>query len=317
VLRQLVGSLPIPKDENILIGIQNAEDAVVYQLDPERALVASVDVITPVVDDPATYGKIAAANSLSDIFAMGAKGLVSLSVLSVSKAVPSEVAVAIVAGGAETAMASGAPLLGGHSVEGEDVLFGLVALGLVHPEELFTNHSLEPGDQLILTKPLGTGTLTTAVKRGVLGQEALTLAVAGMVQTNGAAVDPLRAHGVRAVTDVTGFGLLGHAAEMAAASKVGVRFEQDRVPEYPGARESLASGVVTRANSRNQGYVEGLGPLIGAPEPLLLDPQTSGGLLAAVKPGQVDSVLAALDAEGYHEAVRIGEVIAGSGITVQ
>ena len=317
MLRQLVGSLPVPQDEDIIVGLQNAEDAVVYRLDEDRALVASLDVITPVVDDPATYGKIAASNSLSDIFAMGGKGLMSLSFLSVSKSVPPDVAVEIVRGGAEAAMDNGSPLLGGHSVEGEDVLFGLLALGLVHPDELFTNHSLEVGDQLILTKPLGTGTLTTAVKRDLLGQEALREAVAGMVQTNGAAVDPLRGHGVRAVTDVTGFSLLGHAAEMAKASQVRVLFEQDLVAEYPGARESLASGTVTRANGRNQAYVEHLGPLVGEPEALLLDPQTSGGLLAAVKPDQVDSLLADLREQGYTEVARVGEVVEGSGITVQ
>jgi selenide,water dikinase len=316
VLRQLVGALPVSPDERILIGLQNAEDAAVYQLDDDRALVATLDVITPLVDDPEIYGRIAAANALSDVFAMGGKGVLSLSFLGVSPEVPPEVTVAIARGGALTAMESGAPVLGGHSVEGKDILFGLLAIGMVHPDEMFANHCLEPGDQLLLTKPLGTGTLTTAAKRDRLPREALTQAIAGMVQTNGAAVEPLRQLGVRAVTDVTGFGLLGHAAEMAKASGVQVRFNAPEVPDYPGARESLADGVITRANGRNQDYVEHLGPLEGEIEPLLLDPQTSGGLLAAVKPAQVDDALEALRRAGYGAATRIGEVAEGAGVAV-
>jgi len=316
VLRQIIGSLPIPTDERVLIGFQNAEDAAVYKIDDERAIVASLDVITPIVDDPETYGRIAAANALSDIFAMGGEGLFSLSFLGVSSGVPDEAAVAIARGGALAANENGAPVLGGHSIESNDVIFGLLAIGMVHPDQLFANHQLEVGDQLILTQPLGTGTLTTALKRGHLGEEALAVAIAAMVQTNAAAVTPLREAGVTAVTDVTGFGLLGHGAEMAKASGVLMQIESSLVPDFPGARECMEEGFITRGNARNREYVEHLGPLVGEVEHLLLDPQTSGGLLVAVKADKLDATLSALQAAGYASTTRIGEILPGEGLKI-
>ena len=303
-------------DERVLCGFQNAEDAAVYKLDDERAIVATLDVITPIVDDPQTYGRIAAANALSDVFAMGGEGLLSLSFLGVSSGIPDEVAIEIAKGGALTANENRAPVLGGHSIESKDLVFGLMAIGMVHPERVFGNHNLKIGDQLILTQPLGTGTLTTAVKRGHLGEEALEQAIAGMVQTNGAAVAPLQAAGVKAVTDVTGFGLLGHGAEMAKASGVLMCIESQLVPDYVGARACMEAGFITRGNARNREYVEHLGPLSGEVEPLLLDPQTSGGLLVAVQPEQLEDVLSALCQAGYTNATRIGEILPGAGIKV-
>ena len=211
-------------------------------------------------------------------------------------------------------MSAGAPVLGGHSVEGRDVLFGLAVVGEVDPRRMFTNDALRVGDQIILTKPLGTGTLTTACKRKGLSEDDIRDAIDGMVLSNGSAVDILHGAGVCGATDVTGFGLMGHAAEMAAGSGARVVIEQSSVPEYQDARKWLSDGVVTRANARNLDYVRSLGALAGDPEPLLLDPQTSGGLLFGVDESQVDETLAQLRAAGYAGSARIGEVVAGSGL---
>ena len=288
-----------------------------HQISPDRAVIFSVDVITPLVDDPKLYGAISAANALSDIYAMGGEGMMSLSVLGAPGDFPVDVLTEILRGAAETALAAGAPILGGHSIESKDLLFGLAVVGTAHPDQLFRNDGLRPGDQLVLTQALGTGTLTTALKRDHLTEAELQPAFDAMARLNAAAVEPLRRHGVRAATDITGFGLLGHAAEMAKGSGVQVVFDQALVPELPRAREMMAAGVVTRGNGRNRAYVEDLGPLEGDPEPLVLDPQTSGGLLAAVSPEALPAVLDELRSCGYPEAARVGEIREGRGIHVR
>jgi selenide, water dikinase len=314
VLRRLVGALPIPNDERILCGFENAEDAAVYRLDDARAVVFTTDVITPVVDDPETYGAIAAANALSDIYAMGGTGLMSLSILGTPRDLPEDVLIAIVRGGAELCAKNGAPVLGGHSLEGKDLLFGLAVIGLVHPDEVFLNSRARPGDALVLTKALGTGALTTARKRDRLDDAGLAPCIAGMLHTSADAVAPLRAAGVRCTTDISGFGLLGHAAEVASASKVELVIDAARVSAYPQARELLKAGITTRANPRNLAYAQELGPLSGSVDPLLIDPQTSGGLLGCVPKGAVPTVLKTLHALGYGDAAEIGEVRAGAGL---
>ena len=314
----MLGSLPVPEGDSILVGFENAEDAAVYKIAEDRALVVTVDVITPLVDDPVLFGAIAATNALSDVYAMGGRALMSLSFIGTPAKFPMDITAEILRGGAEKAMAAGAPVLGGHSVQSQDLMYGLCAVGEVHPDQILKNDNLRAGDQLVLTKPLGTGGICTALKSGKLDMEheAVVAAVAGMTLTNAAAVEPMRAAGVRAATDVTGFGLLGHAAEMAEASKVQVVFEQKSIPEYPMGRELLARGFVTRGETVNPRYVRELGPLDGEPESLLLDPQTSGGLLVAVVPEHLDGLLAALHAAGYPAATQIGEVRVGGGILV-
>jgi selenide,water dikinase len=316
VLRQLLDKLPVPGGESFLASFDNSEDAAVVKLDASRAAVVTIDVITPLVDDPRAFGAIAAANALSDIYAMGGEGLLSLSFLATTPEVPPDVLEGILIGGAELAKASGAPIVGGHSVETKEVMFGLVAVGLAHPDKLFRNDALESGDQLVLTKPLGTGTLATAVKTDVLTPAAIEPAVAGMRQTHRAAVEPLHAHGVRAATDVTGFGLLGHAAEMALASGVRIVLEAEQVPAYPLAREMLDRGIVTRGNRRNGEYARSLGPVEGTIEPLFVDPQTSGGLFAAVAADRCGALIAALRDAGFTETVRVGEVRTGAGVHI-
>lgn len=306
----------MPRDERVLTAFGNSEDAAVYRLDDNRALVVTIDVITPLVDDARTFGAIAATNALSDVFAMGGRALLALSFVAAPREFPIDVLSEIATGGAEAALACGCPVLGGHSVASEDLMYGLAVVGEAHPDRLFRNDGLRVGDQLVLTKPLGTGVLTTALKKGKLRVEDADDAIAGMTLSNGAAVEPLHAHGVRAVTDITGFGLVGHAAEMAEASRVEVVIEGAALPTYANARRALEKRATTRGQKTNPAYAESLGPVVGAVDPLLFDPQTSGGLLVAVDAARVDHLVAALHAAGYPRATRIGEVRAGAGVRV-
>jgi selenide,water dikinase len=315
-LRHIIDSLPLPESEHLLTGFGHSEDAAVFRLDDERAVVFTIDVITPIVDDPESYGAIAAANALSDVYAMGGRGLLALSFLGAPKGFSVEIAAAIAKGGAELAKAEGAPVAGGHSIETRDLMYGLAVVGLVDPEALFRNDGFAAGDDLVLTKPIGTGTLMTALKQRALDTRDVAEAIAGMRRTNRAAAEIAIDHGVVAATDITGFGLAGHAAEVASASNACCVIAQREIPEYPGARRTIGDGYVTRANRTNLDYVQSLGPLAGEPEPLLFDPQTSGGLLIAVARERCDSLLDALRAAGYDGAARIGHVTSGSGIRV-
>lgn len=310
-MRQVLDALPAPDSDGLLTGFDYAEDAAAVRIDEGRAVIVTIDVITPLVDEPELFGAIAAANALSDVYAMGGRGLVSLGFLGAPKGFPVDVAAAIAKGGAELAKAEGAPVVGGHSIESKDLMYGLAAIGLAEPDALFRNDGFAAGDELVLTKPLGTGALTTALKERALGERDADAALAGMRRTNRAAADVARKHGVRAATDITGFGLLGHAAEVAAASGVRLVVEADAVPEYPGARQAIADGYVTRGHRTNPEYVKALGPLDGDAEPLLFDPQTSGGLLIGVRAGRAAGVVAALPG-----ATTIGHVDAGRGILV-
>lgn len=294
-----------------------------YQLDDERAIAVSIDVITPLVDDPETFGRIAAANALSDLYAMGATGLVSLSFLAVPKNFDLSIATAIARGGALTALDAGAPVLGGHTVESQDLMFGLAVVGELPPNITIRNMGLRPGDQLLLSKPLGTGTLTTALKEEKLTADDISEATAGMMQLNAAAVPLLRAYRghISAVTDITGFGLIGHAAEMARGSGVAMALHGDKTPAYAGARQTLAQGVVTRGNARNLRYASSLGPVENRGElekidPLLLDPQTSGGLLIGVAADRADALRNELIASGFSRTALVGEVSPGEGLLI-
>ena len=317
MLRQVLGALPAPESDRLLAGFENSEDAAVYLLDDDRAAVVTLDVITPLVDDPFLFGEIAAANALSDIYAMGGEPILSLSFLGVPRGLPDEAAVGIVRGGASLAKVSGAPVVGGHCIESKDLMFGLVVMGLAPPNRLFRNDALAVGDVLLLTKPLGTGALTTALRNDALSMDQAERAIEGMLQIHREAVVRCHAFGVRAATDVTGFGLVGHTAEMAKASSVCVVIESRAVPAYPHARDMLAQGHVTRGDRTNGEYARSLGPVKGAPEPLLLDPQTSGGLLVAIAPESAFELLEALRAAGFPDTCRIGSVREGSGLEIR
>ncbi len=315
-MRQIIGALPVPKDERVLIGFGNAEDAAVYQLDAERALIFTTDVITPLVDTPHLFGAIAATNALSDVYAMGGEAIMALSIFGVPDDLPTVLAAEIAKGGAEKALAEGAPVVGGHTLSSRDLIYGLAVVGTAHPDRLFRNDRLAVGDQLVLSKPLGTGTLTTAIKNAVLREDDIAEAITGMTQSNRAAVAPLHRAGVVAATDITGFGLLGHGAELAKASGVELVLELAAVPRYAGAEDMLARKLLNRGHRNNFAYAQALGPCSGEVALILRDPQTSGGLLAAVKPERLDTLLADLKAAGYPRAVRVGEVRSGAGVRI-
>ena len=304
-------------DPRALVGHETHDDAAVYQLSAEQAVVETVDFFTPVVDDPFGFGRIAAANALSDVWAMGARPLFALNLVAfpVGK-LPLEILGEILRGGADAAREAGAPILGGHSIDDPEPKYGLAVTGIVHPERILRNVGARPGDALLLTKPLGTGVVTTGVKRGTAPAEVVEAAVRSMATLNKVAGELLAASGaVRALTDVTGFGLLGHALEMAEGSRVRMRFEAAAVPLLPGARALAEQDVVPGGSKANLAWVtprvrfpESLAP---ADRQLLADAQTNGGLLAAVDPGRAAELLAGLRGAGV-AAVAVGEVLPGA-----
>jgi selenide,water dikinase len=283
--------LPPVLDPHALVGAALADDAAVYELSPDLALVATVDYITPVVDDAYTWGGIAAANALSDLYAMGAKPIFALNIVNFPRdTLPLSILEDVIRGGADKVAEAGVGILGGHSVDDPEPKFGLVALGTVHPRRVVRNVGAKPGDALFLTKPLGIGILTTAIKRGLASEDTITRAVHVMSTLNRAAGEAMLTLGdtLHAATDVTGFGLLGHLSEMLGAGDVGVLLEASAVPILDEVSEFAAQGVVPGGTRRNLASVE---PFMDWSEALtevdrlvLADAQTSGGLLIAVDP---------------------------------
>lgn len=292
-----------------------------YRLSADLALVQTIDFITPVVNDPYDFGRIAAANALSDVYAMGGRPLTAMNVVcfplkSMAKTILGE----ILRGGLEQIHAAGAVLVGGHSVEDAELKYGLSVTGLVHPERVLTNAGAKPGDALILTKPIGTGVLATAIKAGLLSEAAERAAIATMATLNGPAAALMASYTVTACTDITGFGLLGHALEMATASRVGIILEADRVPLLPEARELVEMGLVPAGSYANRNYCSHQVLHPEAVDPILLDlaadAQTSGGLLLALPEDQAHALLAALQGHGVPQAAIIGRVVDGVGGTI-
>jgi selenide,water dikinase len=308
-------------DPNVLVGHETRDDAAVYRLSPEQAVVETVDFFTPVVDDPYWFGRIAAANAFSDIWAMGAKPLFALNLVGwPAKTLSMDILAEVLRGGAEAAALAGAPVLGGHSIDDPEPKYGMAVTGLVHPDRILRNVGAKPGDRLLLTKPLGSGIITTAIKRGVaLGslQDAVTRL---MAELNRAAGEALALSGaVHALTDVTGFGLLGHAWEMAEGSGVGLRIRSQAVPVLDGVVDLAAADVVPGGSRANLAWVQPhlrADPDAALPLIVLADAQTNGGLLAAVAPERSAGVLAALAAAGVN-AADIGEVVPGSPARIE
>lgn len=320
VLRPLTAAaLPVPAD--LLVGLSAADDAAVYRLNAEQAVVATLDFFPPVVDDPYTFGAVAAANALSDVYAMGGTPLFCLNLVAWPDNLEPALLTEILRGGSEKVREAGAIVAGGHSVTDREPKYGLVAIGLVHPTKIFTKGGARAGDALLLTKPIGTGAITTALKRELAAEDDVAAAVASMTRLNGAAARALGTLGaeLHACTDVTGFGLLGHASEMAAQSGVGMRFSLAAIPMLPGARGYAERSIAPGGTERNREYLAGRVDLDAAineaGQLLLFDPQTSGGLLAAVAPDVVEAALAALAAEGV-VAQPIGEVTGGDRLVV-
>ena len=317
-LNALLAGLPGAADPDLLVGFATRDDAAVYRVSERRALVLTADIITPPVDDPRVFGRIAAANALSDVYAMGGEPRVCLDLVCFpTRKLGPEVLDGIVAGALEAIGEAGAVLAGGHSIEDEEPKFGLAVVGFVDPEAVWTNAGARPGDALVLTKPIGSGVLFNANLRRKVSPAAFAECLAGVTALNRAAAGVLRGFEVHAVTDVTGFGLAGHALQMAEASDVTLTFELDALPLYPEAIAMYERGVTTGANAGNRQRVEPHVRWARQPPPrrreIWLDPQTSGGLLAALPAAEADAAVAALRAAGVAAATRIGSVAEHDG----
>lgn len=275
---------------NLLVGLAEPDDAAVWQIDEDRAIVMTTDFFTPVVDDPYDYGAIAAANSLSDVYAMGGKPFLALNIAALPPDLPAEILSEILRGGAEKAREAGVVIAGGHTIQDKEPKYGLVALGLVHPHKFFRKSGAKPGDFLILTKPLGFGTTTTALKRELAKEEHIHEAVRWMKKLNREASAIGQQIGLTTATDITGYSLLGHAWEIAALSGVGLRFHFEAIPLIEGAKEYARQYIFPGGAFDNRLYFQEhvqFDPRLSEPELMLLfDPQTSGGLLFAATPQQ-------------------------------
>jgi selenide,water dikinase len=317
-LAQVLRHVPAISDPNVLVDAATRDDAAVYRLGPDRALVATVDFFTPIVDSPADWGAIAAANALSDVYAMGGRPLFALNLVGWPRDVlPFETLGEVLRGAGQIVQRAGCLMLGGHSIDDPEPKFGLVVLGEVHPDRMMTNAAARPGDRLVLTKPLGTGILTTALKRDILTEPDLAGAVRVMTTLNEGAARAALAAGVRCATDITGFGLLGHLGNLLGASRVGARIRYATLPALPRALELAERGIVPGGTRRNleAASAEWDPSLTEAERLLAVDAQTSGGLLLAVAPARLDRLLTDLEAEGTPAAAVIGEITAESGIT--
>lgn len=313
------GSGVAAADPNLIAGLDPPDDAAVYRLSDDLAVIGTVDFFPPLVADPATFGAIAAANACSDVFAMGGRVLFALSIAAFPEELPSDVMVAIVDGAAGVVREAGGTLAGGHTIRDPEPKFGLAVVGVVHPDRLLRKGGARPGDTLILTKPLGTGVLVSGARQGRTAAADLDGAIAWMLRLNRAAAEVLVGAGVVAATDVTGFGLLGHGLEVARASRVRLVFDGGAIPALPGALVLAAAGVETGGAAHNRRYVApALEVTPGVTAPLVSlahDPQTSGGLLAAVPDELLSAVEAALVGAGV-PSWRVGRVEAGSGVAL-
>jgi selenide,water dikinase len=318
MLDSVLSRLPRPTDPNVLVGFETSDDAGVYRLTDELALVQTVDFFTPIVDDPYLYGQIAAANSLSDVYAMGGRPINALSIVGFPPEGDPALLEQIMRGGQSKMDEAGCSILGGHSIRDDEMKFGYAVTGLVNPKRVWRNVGAQPGDALLLTKPLGTGIIATALKQDRASAESLEASIASMTRLNRDAAEALleldAAGGVvHAVTDVTGFGLLGHAREMAAGSKVSLEMDHRAIESLPGALEGARAGYLAGGLKNNREFVGGCVEFAaGVPEEyqhLLYDPQTSGGLLIAIAATAADAVLAALAKRNVRARI-IGAVVA-------
>ncbi len=304
---------------DLLIGLDQPDDAAVYRLSDRLAIVQTVDFFTPVVDDPYAFGAIAAANALSDVYAMGGEVLFALNIAALPDNLPPEVTSEILRGGAEKVAEAGAVIAGGHTIRDQEPKYGLCVTGIVDPAQATTKGGARPGDLLVLTKPLGVGVVTTAIKRDLATEDEIAAATASMLRLNRNAAHAARQVGARAVTDITGYGLLGHALEMANSAGVCFRFSWSALPFLPGAlkhgQDWVFPGGATSNAQAYQARVRFDQPLEEWQRMMLFDPETSGGLLIAVHSARADQLLEALRLGG-DDACLVGEVIPGSGIVV-
>ena len=317
VLRQILGSSGsslIPKE--LLVGLETSDDAAVYQLNERQAVVATTDFFMPIVDDPYDFGMIAATNAISDVYAMGGTPLFALALVAMPvDKLPVETIRRILDGGEAVCARAGIPIAGGHTIDSVEPIYGLVVIGLVDPKHLKRNAGAQPGDALVLGKPLGIGVYSAALKRGHLLPQHYAAMLASTTRLNTPGIAFGTMPDVHALTDVTGFGLIGHLLEICRASSAGATIEFARVPVHPGALDLARQGIVTGASARNwAGCAEAvtlIRPDSDVERALLTDPQTSGGLLVACAPDSADAVLAIFRDEGFAEAATIGSITAG------
>ena len=315
-MAQVLRHVPVATDPRILVDASTRDDAAVFQVAQDRAIVATVDFFTPIVDDPYDFGRIAATNAFSDVYAMGATPLLALNLVGWPRdTLPFELLGEVIRGGADVSRAAGAFVLGGHSVDDPEPKYGMVVIGEIHPDRIVKNAGARPGDVLILTKPLGTGVLTTALKRDLVTETDLAEAVKVMTTLNAGAARAMLAVGVHAATDVTGFGLLGHLSTLLEASGTAAELQAAAVPLLPRARELVERGAVPGGTTRNAESVArtvSFAPGVDAPTRLLLaDAQTSGGLLMAVAAERAAGLVAGLEREATPARAVIGRVVAG------
>jgi selenide,water dikinase len=312
--RILRGTAQMPLPPELLVGIETSDDAAVYRLNDSQALVATTDFFMPIVDDPFDFGRIAAANALSDVYAMGGAPIMALALVGMPISVLSvETIGRILEGGASVCRAAGIPIAGGHTIDSVEPIYGLVALGLAHPGRVRKNSGARAGDALVLGKPLGVGVLSAALKKNELPPAGYAEMIASTTRLNTPGPDLAQIAGVHALTDVTGFALAGHALEMARGAGLTARIDWPAVPLLPGVRELAARGMVTGASGRNwaaYGHEAALpAGFADADRALLTDPQTSGGLLAACAPEALDAVLAVFARHGFGQAAVIGQML--------
>ncbi|NDP61668.1 selenide, water dikinase SelD [Polaromonas sp.] len=305
----------------LLVGIETADDAAVYKLNDEQALIATTDFFMPIVDDPYDFGRIAATNAISDVYAMGGTPIMALGIVGMPiNVLPLETIGAILRGGQDVCRDAGIPIAGGHTIDSVEPIYGLVVMGLIHPSRVKKNSGAQLGDVLILGKPLGVGILSAALKKEALSAEGYAQMVAVTTQLNKPGIELSKMDAVHALTDVTGFGLLGHGLELARGAGLRMQIQLDEVPLLPGVLEFAEQGMVTGASGRNW---DSYGAEVSLPadisvarKALLSDPQTSGGLLVACAPEAADAVLACFQRHGFEGARRMGTMVEGAGVEV-
>ena len=314
ILKQSPG-FPVPSQ--LLVGIETSDDAAVYKLNDEQALIATTDFFMPIVDDPFDFGRIAATNAISDVYAMGGTPIMALALVGMPiDKLPIETIGKILAGGESICAEAGIPVAGGHTIDSVEPIYGLVVMGLVHPDRIKRNSHAKAGDKLILGKPLGVGILSAALKKGALDAQGYAAMIASTTQLNTPGKDLSAVEGVHAITDVTGFGLLGHAREMALGANLSARINVSAVPYLPNVEKLAAEGFITGASGRNwAGYSKDIqlsGNVNDVIQALLCDPQTSGGLLVACSDDAVEKVMETFHRHGFAHAAVIGDLQQGS-----
>jgi selenide,water dikinase len=307
--------LALPTDPNVIVGLDRADDAGVYKISDDLALIQTVDFFTPIVDDPYWFGQIAASNALSDVYAMGGVPKTAMNLVAFpAKDMAISILRRIIEGGLDKMREAGAVLVGGHTVEDAELKYGLSVTGFVHPDRVLTKKNLKPGDRLILTKPVGTGIITTAIKAGLASMEITDQVTRTMAELSNKAAEVMTLYPVHACTDITGFGLLGHLSEMVVGSGWGLRVAASSVPLFPRTLEYAAMGLIPAGAYRNRDFrlsmVDFESTVSRILQDVLFDPQTSGGLLISVAPESADHLLNALKAKGVQDAAVVGEVLA-------